>query len=109
MNRAVKRRICVIIGAAGWGKTTAVATWSRGRPTAWLRHEDHDGEVDGLLASLVGALRPHVPLATPGHDTTAVDPRQAGFSVAALCTWLHSVVSEDLVLVLDDLHWLQPD
>jgi ATP/maltotriose-dependent transcriptional regulator MalT/DNA-binding SARP family transcriptional activator len=109
LNRAVKRRICVIIGAAGWGKTTAVAIWSRGRPTAWLRHEDHDGEVDGLLASLVGALRPYVSVAAPGQDTAAVDPHQAGSSVAAFCTWLHSVVSEDLVLVLDDLHWLQPD
>jgi ATP/maltotriose-dependent transcriptional regulator MalT len=109
LNRAVKRRICVIIGAAGWGKTTAVATWSRGRPTAWLRHEDHDGKVDGLLVGLVGALRPHVSLAAPGEDTAAVDPCQAGSSVAALGSWLHSVVSEELVLVLDDLHWLQPD
>jgi DNA-binding SARP family transcriptional activator len=108
LNRAVKRRICVIIGAAGWGKTAAVATWSRGRPTAWLGQEDHDGDVNSLLASLVEALRTYVSAATPGQDA-AVDPYQAGSSVAALCTWLHGLVSEDLVLVLDDLHWLQPD
>jgi LuxR family transcriptional regulator, maltose regulon positive regulatory protein len=29
--------------------------------------------------------------------------------VAALCAWLHDAASEELVLVLDDLHWLQPD
>ena len=29
--------------------------------------------------------------------------------MAALCVWLHGVVSEDLVLVLDDLHLLPPD
>ncbi|HJT02736.1 MAG TPA: BTAD domain-containing putative transcriptional regulator [Pseudonocardiaceae bacterium] len=106
LERAVKRPICVVIGAAGWGKTTAVATWSRSRPTAWLRHEDHDGQADRLLVGLVEALRAHVSVTTPDPDM-AVDPDQP--SVVALCAWLHSVVSEDLVLVLDDLHWLQPD
>lgn len=105
LNRAVKRRVCVVIGAAGWGKSTAVATWSRGRPTAWLRHEDHDGQADRLLASLVGALRTYA----PGQDAPAADPDHPGSSVADLCAWLHGVQSEDLVLVLDDLHWLPPD
>jgi ATP/maltotriose-dependent transcriptional regulator MalT len=110
VDRAVKRRICVVIGAAGWGKTTAVATWSRGRSTAWLRYEDYEGDGERLLASLVEALRAHmsVPVA-PSQGMTAVDTDQAGSSVADICSWLHSCLRKDLVLVLDDLHGLRPD
>jgi len=99
----------VVIGAAGWGKTTAVATWSRGRPIAWLRHEDHDGQADRLLVGLVEALRAHVSVTASSQDAAPADPDQPAPSVAALCAWLHGVISEDLVLVLDDLHWLHPD
>ncbi|MGH3605300.1 MAG: BTAD domain-containing putative transcriptional regulator [Pseudonocardiaceae bacterium] len=107
LDRAASRRICVVIGAAGWGKTTAVATWSRGRPTAWLRYEDHDGDPERLLAALLRALQAHVPVPAPGLG--AYDTPQVGSSAAAMCLWLHSALSKDLVLVLDDLHGLQPD
>jgi DNA-binding SARP family transcriptional activator len=99
LDRAAQRRICVVIGAAGWGKSTAVASWCRGRPTAWLQYEDHDGDADRLRVSLFRALRGH----------TGTDPDQVGSSVAALCLWLHNRLDEDLVLVFDDLHGLAPD
>ncbi|MDQ4009829.1 MAG: hypothetical protein M3228_03850, partial [Actinomycetota bacterium] len=35
LGRAAQVRVCVVIGGAGWGKTAAVAAWSRDRPTAW--------------------------------------------------------------------------
>ncbi len=93
INRAVKRRICVVIGAAGYGKTTAVATWSRGRRTAWLRHEDHEGNADCLLARLVEAVQASVSPATPGQAAVAANPYQPAPSVAALCAWLHGAAS----------------
>ncbi|HEX6402267.1 MAG TPA: BTAD domain-containing putative transcriptional regulator [Pseudonocardiaceae bacterium] len=99
LDRAAQRRICVVIGAAGWGKTTAVAAWCRGRPAVWLRYEDHDGDADRLRVSLFRALRGPM-----GPDT---DPVKC--SVGALCLWLHSAVNEDLFVVLDDLHGLPPD
>ncbi len=100
LDRAAKRRICLVIGAAGWGKTTAVAAWSRSRPTAWLRYEDHEADADRLLVSLFTTLRTHV--------SAPVNTDQVGSSVEAICTWLHSVLNKDLVLVIDDLHVLQP-
>ena len=109
LDRAAKRRICLVIGAAGWGKTTAVATWSRSRRTAWLRYEDHEADADRLMASLLVALRAHVPEPAPILGTAALDTDQAGSPVAALCAWLHEFLSEDLVLVLDDLHVLPPE
>ncbi|MGH3786772.1 MAG: BTAD domain-containing putative transcriptional regulator [Pseudonocardiaceae bacterium] len=107
LDRAAKRRICVVIGAAGWGKTTAVAAWSRSRPTAWLGYEDHESDADRLLAGLLTALRPHA--SVPIQRTAAVGADDLEASVAAICAWLHSVLSDDLILVLDDLHALLPD
>jgi ATP/maltotriose-dependent transcriptional regulator MalT/DNA-binding SARP family transcriptional activator len=108
LDRAASRRICVVIGAAGWGKTTAVATWSRGRPTVWLRYEDHDGDAERLLAGLLRALQAHVPVPAPGLGTVPDHIPHVGSSAAALCLWLRDALSKDLVLVLDDLHGLQP-
>lgn len=109
LDRAARRRICVVIGAAGWGKTTAVAAWSRGRRSAWLRFEDHEGHPERLLATLLGALQAQVSLPAPIQATSAVDTDQVGSSVASICRWLQTVLSKDLVLVLDDLHGLPPD
>ncbi|MFY9809358.1 MAG: BTAD domain-containing putative transcriptional regulator, partial [Pseudonocardiaceae bacterium] len=92
----------LVIGAAGWGKTTAVVAWSRGRRTASLRYDDHEGVADRLLSGLVTALQAVAP--PPTADTAVPVPD----SVAALCAWLQSVLSHDLVVVLDDLHELQP-
>lgn len=105
LDRAAKRRICVVIGAAGWGKTTAVAAWSRSRPTAWLRYEDYEGDAERLQANLLGTLRLHVPLPAPRFDRT-MPPAD---SIAAMCTWLHNALTEDLFLVFDDLHGLKAD
>jgi ATP/maltotriose-dependent transcriptional regulator MalT/DNA-binding SARP family transcriptional activator len=109
LDRAAKHRICVVIGAAGWGKTTAVAAWSGNHPTAWLGYEDYEGDAERLLSSLFGALSAHVSVPAPIQGAAVVDTDQVGSSVTALCAWLHSFLTEDLILVLDDLHGLQPD
>jgi ATP/maltotriose-dependent transcriptional regulator MalT/DNA-binding SARP family transcriptional activator len=109
LDHAAKRRVCVVLGAAGWGKTTAVAAWSRNRPTAWLRYEDYEGDADRLLVGLVGALRAHVSVPAPIPGTAALNTEQVGSSVEAICVWLRSVLSKDLVVVLDDLHGLPPE
>ncbi|MGH3974954.1 MAG: hypothetical protein ACRDS9_16740, partial [Pseudonocardiaceae bacterium] len=97
-----------MIGAAGWGKTTAVAAWSRTRPTVWLQYEDHEADADRLLAALLKALRAHVSVPAPILATAALNTDQVALWVEAICVWLDSVLSKDLVLVLDDLHALEP-
>ncbi|MGH3787839.1 MAG: AAA family ATPase [Pseudonocardiaceae bacterium] len=106
LDRAAKRRICVVMGAAGWGKSTAVAAWARGRPTAWLRYEDHEGDAERLLAALSAALRAQRSVFEPAQDGAAADTDRVGSSVASLCVWLQSALSKDFVVVLDDLHGL---
>jgi ATP/maltotriose-dependent transcriptional regulator MalT/DNA-binding SARP family transcriptional activator len=108
LNRAAERRICVVIGAAGWGKTTTVATWSHNRRTAWLRYEDYEGDAERLLTSLVRAFQVHVPISAPIRGDALWDTNQGRRSVEEICVSLSDVLSEDLVLVLDDLQELHP-
>jgi ATP/maltotriose-dependent transcriptional regulator MalT/DNA-binding SARP family transcriptional activator len=97
LNHAVRGRICVVIGAAGWGKTTAVARWSHGRRTAWLRCTEQEDSAEHLLACLVEAVQAYVSWPAPSED------------VAVLCAWMRNYLHQDLVLVLDDVHELPPD
>ena len=78
LDRAAQLRVCVVIGAAGWGKTAAVSAWSRHRPTVWLRYEDHEADADRLLAGFFGALRAHVAVPGPILATAALNTRTAG-------------------------------
>lgn len=107
LDRAAKRRITLVIGAAALGKTTAVATWSCGRSAAWLRCEDPKDDADRLLASLFAALLAQV--STPILSTKAPNTDEVASSAEAICGWLRNYLSEDVILVLDDLHALQPD
>ncbi|MCA1709853.1 MAG: hypothetical protein LC808_43860, partial [Actinobacteria bacterium] len=108
LDRAARVRVCVVIGGAGWGKTAAVAAWSRNRPTAWLRYEDHEADADRLLTSLVGALLPHVSEPAPVQGVAVLSAAQVGDDVEAISVWLHTVLSTDVVVVIDDVHTLQP-
>ncbi len=108
LDRAAQLRVCLVIGAAGWGKTAAVSAWSRNRPTVWLRYEDHEADADRLLAGFFGALRAHVSVPAPILTTAALNTDQVTASVEAICVWLQSVLDKDLILVLDDLHALEP-
>lgn len=106
LSHSAKRRVSVVIGAAGWGKTTAVARWARGRRTAWLRSEDHEGDAPQLLSALAAELQAPArasidEMAGPAHD-------QVDAAAAALCHWMRDFLRHDVVLVLDDLQVLQP-
>jgi ATP/maltotriose-dependent transcriptional regulator MalT/DNA-binding SARP family transcriptional activator len=117
LDRTADCRIRVVIGAAGWGKTTAVASWSRGRPNVWLRYEDHEGAAGHLVSCLVTAVREYSTEPPPIGDTASLDTSldmfldtdHAESAVTAICHWMHSSLRQDLVLVLDDLHALQPE
>jgi ATP/maltotriose-dependent transcriptional regulator MalT/DNA-binding SARP family transcriptional activator len=109
LDRAVERRICLVIGAAGWGKSTAVAAWSRNRPIAWLRYEDHEAEADRLVAGLFAAVLPDASAPAPIRGTAPLSTGEVGSYVEAICVWLQAVLGKDLVVVLDDLHELPPD
>nr|MDQ3989814.1 AAA family ATPase [Actinomycetota bacterium] len=110
LDLAARRRICLIIGAAGWGKSTAVESWARERSAAWIHHDGYQADPVRFARSVCEALRPHVPAfsaAFPGAET--IPDCGAGVYAEALCEWLRESLSEDVVLVIDDLQEVAPN
>jgi DNA-binding SARP family transcriptional activator/tetratricopeptide (TPR) repeat protein len=107
LDVATRRRICVVIGAAGWGKTTAVRSWAQGRRTAWVRSDDHGGDANLLFRNLVDAVQAHT--STPGPELSLPEGGKSEAAVSAVCDWLRGSLRDDVVLVIDDLQVLAPD
>ncbi|WP_243788279.1 BTAD domain-containing putative transcriptional regulator [Saccharopolyspora gloriosae] len=92
LDTATRNRVCLVIAAAGWGKTTAVKDWSAtGVTTTWWAPESTGDDAGRLLTALVDGARPHLPGAAPATDRGSV------------CDWLRDL-PVDLHLVIDDLH-----
>ncbi|MDQ3153289.1 MAG: tetratricopeptide repeat protein, partial [Actinomycetota bacterium] len=108
LEAAVAHRVCVVTGAAGWGKTMAVASWSRSAPTVWMRPESRDRAGGGFAHRLTDSLRDRVS-APPVCLSDPVTVEGADAYVDACCRWLSQTLTDDLVLVIDDLQNSTPD
>lgn len=100
LDAASRCKVALLVAPVGSGKTTLLTQWYRqavaDRSVAWLSLDEGDEEPQRFYSGLVGAVRSVV----PGFD-------------AARAPLLHTVVSEslarlseDLVIVLDDIQWL---
>jgi LuxR family maltose regulon positive regulatory protein len=102
-------RLTVVAAGAGWGKTTAVASWAAGRPgpVAWIALEPRDTVPQALASRVLEALRGSgaVP---PDHDLARlrVPPTSTPGFVAR---WVQGLASlpRPVTLVLDDLDVLR--
>ncbi len=96
-----RRRVTVVIGAAGWGKTTAVASWAGRTTTAWLWPcSTWQQSASRFLLSVVEILEPH----TAGGPPSLTEPDDTiTHAVLTACNWLRTSLHDDLVLVLDDV------
>ena len=103
---AAYSRVCVVIAAAGWGKSAAVRSWPVTK--AAVRSGRNPTDPEGFAADLAEALRRYVtpPPDLPDPRAAAGDP--AGYG-AAVCDALRASMREHLVLVVDDFHELPPD
>jgi len=102
IERAVAGRTTLVSAPAGYGKTTALASWARVRPTpvAWLALDERDAWPVPFLRHVTAALA----ALEPGLAALP-DPLEAGVD-AALATLLNALdtAAGPRVLVLDDLH-----
>ncbi|HSV66001.1 MAG TPA: tetratricopeptide repeat protein [Mycobacteriales bacterium] len=91
-------RICLVLGAAGWGKTAMLTAWAADRRVAWLAPAS-PAAPPRLGRELAAALAPYVPAISSsglhrGNDEGAC---------LALCKSLDAALDDELVLVIDDL------
>jgi len=109
LDEIMKRRICLVTGAAGWGKSTALAAWADKSRTAWLTLDADDARLGRFAYRLLLALRPYLtglPVdAAVGLDA-GEDEQLLRFLPATICNWIQAQVRGDFVLVLDDLQEL---
>jgi ATP/maltotriose-dependent transcriptional regulator MalT/DNA-binding SARP family transcriptional activator len=105
------RRLAVVIGGAGYGKSTLVASWAADIHCVWYSISPEDADVDVLVRGLAAAARGRVgslPQVAKGRAPGAQREEHvyANTLAAWFCGALEPLLAYDLVLVLDDLHEL---
>lgn len=113
LDAAVDRRLVAVVGGAGFGKTTALASWARQARPAWYSLDAEDSDPIILARGLFHALRLRVPEMVPdvsltgdaprGPDADAAEQSRAVAYAAFLAAALHERLRDRLVLVLDDV------
>jgi ATP/maltotriose-dependent transcriptional regulator MalT/DNA-binding SARP family transcriptional activator len=119
LDGVLKRRLTVITGGAGTGKTTLLGQWIGRRASAWHSITPGDDSLAVLARGVLNTIRLQVPdlspdlfLAidgAPGPDSGPGEAERADALAAELCRDLEGRLEKDLVMVLDDLHDLNPN
>jgi len=110
------RRLTLVVGGAGFGKSTLAARIAAERRAAWYTIDATDRHLGSLTAGIVAALRvvlPDLPddLAAPvegsveATDDAAMLSR-ANAAAALVADAIEPQLTEPILLVLDDLHAL---
>jgi DNA-binding SARP family transcriptional activator len=110
----LRRRLTVVVGDAGFGKSTLLASWSSGRAVAWYALDPEDRSIRVIEHGVVEALSRRLPGlrgelvgpvdSGPAPDGPADELVRAGTIAARIADVLDDRLDDDLVLVLDDVH-----
>jgi len=110
LDRGSEARLTLVSAPAGFGKTTVLAEWLAAAPAGeravgWLSLDQGDSHPGSFWTYLIAALRRAAPGVGAGALALLRSPRPPPIETA-LATLLNelSVLSEDVVLVLDDYH-----
>ena len=102
-----RRRVSVVVAAAGWGKTTAVTTWAKRHRSIWLTYGSrHDAA--WIMKALERALEPDVPGPIIDVPAEGTEPDRLAATAAGVCEWLERTLTRELVIVVDDVQRLRP-
>jgi LuxR family maltose regulon positive regulatory protein len=112
LNHGAESALTLVSAPAGFGKTTLLAEWlsrarARGRSAAWLSLDQRDNDPVLFCTYLVAALRSVEPAV--GDDALSLLQSPQPAIEAVLGTVLNdlSVISNDVVVVLDDYHLIE--
>ena len=110
------RRLTVVVGGAGFGKSTLAARIAATRRSAWYTLDAGDRHLGSLTAGIVAALRialPDLPADLAGPIEGSIEATddagilgRANAAAALLSDGLEGVLDGPLLLVLDDVHVL---
>jgi LuxR family maltose regulon positive regulatory protein len=108
VDTALSRPLTLLSAAAGWGKTTLLATWAHRHPqvVAWLPLEEMDNDPTRFWTSLIEALRRCRPEIGERALTLLQASAPLATSLTALLNELAAQQAETspVLLILDDYH-----
>ncbi|NEA37421.1 tetratricopeptide repeat protein [Streptomyces sp. SID13031] len=118
LGEGSRRRLLTVVADAGFGKSTLLSSWAAEWPCAWYTVRAEDRSLAAMVTGLVDALHRQVPALSAvlaaelqgprGPDADAEQGTRALAYAALLADALEQNLKGDLVLVLDDLHELNP-
>ena len=116
LTGATDRRLTVVVGGAGFGKSTLAARVAANRRSAWYTLDAGDRHLGALTSGIVAALRvalPDLPADLAGPIEGSIEATddagilgRANAAAALLSDAIEGVLDGPLLLVLDDLHVL---
>ncbi|MPZ68066.1 MAG: tetratricopeptide repeat protein [Actinobacteria bacterium] len=118
LDDVLTRRLGVIVAEGGSGKSSLLSRWTGDRNAAWYSLTSDDESLARIARGLTDSLRLRAPglsseigviLSSPqGPDAGADDRSRAAAFASRICEELDRSLTRDLVLVIDDLHELDP-
>jgi LuxR family maltose regulon positive regulatory protein len=111
MDRAARHPVTLVAAPAGYGKTTLVAQWLNtrvGPAAAWISLDAGDNDPDRLWTHVAAALERAgcvLPISEPASVGRSSAPSRRALLPAIVSAL--AAVPDDLVLVLDDFHFIQ--
>ncbi|MBK6427720.1 MAG: AAA family ATPase [Blastocatellia bacterium] len=106
LDEGLERRLTLVAGPAGFGKTTVLGEWlcRTERPVGWVTLDDSDDDVVTFFSYLVAAVRTVYPDAC-AETSDLLEARSGPPSKLLAATLANDLdfAPGDLVLVLDDL------
>lgn len=113
LDGALTHRLTTLVAAAGYGKSTVLASWARAVGGAFYRISSSDRDLTALAGGVLSAMRLRVPAVADevlsavgvplGPAAITDEPTRASALASALSEALTERMSADLVLVLDGL------
>jgi ATP/maltotriose-dependent transcriptional regulator MalT len=110
LRQTLGRKLAIIHGPAGYGKTTLAAQWfeelrASGVTTSWLAIDAADNDINRFLAYLVESIRDAAPELGEGlRDVIEANPRSGVDFVLDSLVADFSIHDGEVVLFIDDWH-----
>jgi LuxR family maltose regulon positive regulatory protein len=104
--RACRRRVCLIVAPAGYGKSIALGQYlaSSGAAYAWFTARSEHRTLLGFARGLLGALENSAAGANRGLLAAYGDAAAAADAPEALAAWFAAYLGRPTTIALDDLH-----